>query len=56
MWLTPKYTIVISVFSPNAGKHGPEKTPYLDIFSKDSTESFADASPNLTYGPNGYDH
>lgn len=29
---------------------------YLDIFSKDSTESFADASPNLTYGPNGYDH
>ena len=22
----------ISVFSPNAGKYGPEKTPYLDIF------------------------
>ena len=22
----------LSVFSPNAGKHGPEKTPYLDNF------------------------
>ena len=22
----------ISVFSPNAGKYGPEKTPYLDTF------------------------
>ena len=22
----------ISVFSPNAGKYGPEKTPYLDSF------------------------
>ena len=21
-----------SVFSPNTGKYGPEKTPYLDIF------------------------
>ena len=21
-----------SVFSPNAGKYGPEKTPYLDSF------------------------
>ena len=21
-----------SVFSPNAGKYGPEKTPYLDTF------------------------
>ena len=23
----------ISVFSPNAGKYGPEKTPYLDTFN-----------------------
>ena len=23
---------VISVFNPNTGKHGPEKTPYLDTF------------------------
>ena len=22
----------ISVFSPNTGKYGPEKTPYLDTF------------------------
>ena len=22
----------LSIFSPNAGKYGPEKTPYLDIF------------------------
>ena len=22
----------ISIFSPNAGKYGPEKTPYLDTF------------------------
>ena len=22
----------LSVFSPNAGKYGPEKTPYLDSF------------------------
>ena len=25
-------TLQISVFSPNTGKYGPEKTPYLDIF------------------------
>ena len=23
---------IISLHSPNAGKYGPEKTPYLDIF------------------------
>ena len=23
---------ILSVFSPNAGKYGPEKTPYLDTF------------------------
>ena len=25
-------TLYLSVFSPNAGKHGPEITPYLDTF------------------------
>ena len=25
-------TVRYSVFSPNAGKYGPEKTPYLDTF------------------------
>ena len=25
-------TAYLSVFSPNAGKYGPEKTPYLDTF------------------------
>ena len=27
----------LSVFSPNAGKYGPEKTPYLDTFHTVST-------------------
>ena len=26
------HTKYLSVFSPNAGKYGPEKTPYLDTF------------------------
>ena len=25
-------SVQISVFSPNTGKYGPEKTPYLDTF------------------------
>ena len=25
-------TSLVSQFSPNAGKYGPEKTPYLDTF------------------------
>ena len=25
-------TMYLSVFSPNAGKYRPEKTPYLDTF------------------------
>ena len=29
IWRDTKY---LSVFSPNAGKYGPEKTPYLDTF------------------------
>ena len=24
--------VIVSLFSPNAGKYGPEKTPYLDTF------------------------
>ena len=27
-----KCSVSLSVFSPNAGKYGPEKTPYLDSF------------------------
>ena len=27
-------TKYLSVFSPNAGKYGPEKTPYLDTFTQ----------------------
>ena len=26
------HTLYLSIFSPNAGKYGPEKTPYLDTF------------------------
>ena len=29
---TRRDTPYLSVFSPNAGKYGPEKTPYLDTF------------------------
>ena len=41
VWRDTEY---LSVFSPNSGKYGPEKTPYLDTFhgvivsSKDSTK------------------
>ena len=27
-----KYEVFWSVFSPNTGKYGPEKTPYFDTF------------------------
>ena len=27
-----RYTPYLAVFSPNVGKYGPEKTPYLDTF------------------------
>ena len=30
-WLR-RFTSYISAFSPNMGKYGPEKTPYLDSF------------------------
>ena len=30
-WI-PRDTSYLSVFSPNAGKYGREKTPYLDTF------------------------
>ena len=29
---------LLSVFSPNTGKYGPEKTPYLDT-SRDASEN-----------------
>ena len=36
VWNVSKYGVFsgphFSVFSPNAGKFGPEKTPYLDTF------------------------
>ena len=28
----PVYGLTVFVFSPNTGKYGPEKTPYLDTF------------------------
>ena len=30
---TKRYFLSLSVFSPNAGKYGPEKTPYLGTFN-----------------------
>ena len=33
-------TKYLSVFSPNAGKYGPEKTPYLDIFHAVNPNAF----------------
>ena len=30
--LNTRDTKYLSLFSPNAGKYGPEKTPYLDTF------------------------
>ena len=36
VWKVSKYRVFsgpyLSVFSPNVGKYGPEKTPYLDTF------------------------
>ena len=32
-----RYGEYLSVFSPNMGKYGPEKTPYLDTFTQCST-------------------
>ena len=29
---TERYCVSLSIFSPNAGKYGTEKTPYLDTF------------------------
>ena len=34
-------TKFLSVFSPNAGKYGPEKTPYLDTFHAVTLASIA---------------
>ena len=35
-------TPYLSVFSPNAGKYGPEKTPSLDTFHAVTTKRFAE--------------
>ena len=37
----PKY---LSVFSPNAGKYGPEKTPYFGHFSSSEIVNMSDKS------------
>ena len=50
-----RYTLYLSVFSPNAGKYGPEKTPYLSTFH--AVLSFINAGANywevklITYFP-----
>ena len=36
-WLIQRDTKYLSVFSPNAAKYGPEKTPYSDTFHAVST-------------------
>ena len=35
-------TPYISMFSPNAGQYGPEKTPYLDTFHSEINKSCSD--------------
>ena len=35
-----RFTEYLSVFTPNAGKYGPEKTPYLDTFYAVSALAF----------------
>ena len=37
----PEFGLNISVFSPNAGKYGPEKTLYMDTFHAVLLEAFA---------------
>ena len=39
-------TELMSIFSPNTGKHGPEKTPYLDTFH---AVSYNFDTPNATF-------
>ena len=38
----------LSVFSPNAGKYGPEKTPYLDTFHAVQSLHHRDAFQTLS--------
>ena len=40
-------TLYLSVFSPNAGKHGPEKTPYLDTFHAVCALAFVTSSTQM---------
>ena len=44
---TKKYCV--SVFSPNAGKYGPEKTPHLDTFHAVTGSSFTSELFGLCY-------
>ena len=41
-------TEYLSVFSPNTGKYGPEKTPYLDTFHTVQTLAFFFSITNIT--------
>ena len=41
-------TSYLCIFSPNAGKYGPEKTPYLDTFHAVYIQHFADDA-NIIY-------
>ena len=56
-WKLSKYGVFsgpyFTVFSPNTGKYGPEKTPYLDTFScsatKDTSKRKLNFSPYTDY-------
>ena len=39
-------TSYLSIFSPNAGKYGPEKIPYLDTFTQCESKRFCCFLPN----------
>ena len=43
-WRVSKYRVIsgqfFPVFSPNTGKYGPEKTPYLDTFDAVHLQAF----------------
>ena len=45
----PEFGLNISVFSPNAGKYGPEKTLYMDTFHTVLLEAFATLPTHINY-------
>ena len=47
----PKFGLNISVFSPNAGKYGPEKTLYMDTFHAVLLEAFATLPTHINHLP-----